>query len=123
MKIDKLKVELKEKEKEINKRIQETLEFHKPYFIKSHFEEKNWLKIILRDMEVEDINYRLLKVEISALKKGISACEKILNSQQINGKNTYTSPIVPLKNSEPLEIGCDGELPSADTLRGSEDGE
>ena len=40
----------------------------------------------------------------------------IIDSQPINGENTYTSPIVPLKDSKPLEIGCDGELPSADRI-------
>jgi hypothetical protein len=98
MKIDELKSELKEKENELKR-------------------DENG-EICLWEEERETI-----RKEISALKKGISACEEILNSQQINGKNTYTSPIVPLKNSEPLEIGCDGELPSADTLRGLEDGE
>jgi hypothetical protein len=39
--------------------------------------------------------------------------------KELIGKNTNTSPVVPKKNKEPLEAGCDGDLSSlSDSLRG-----
>ena len=33
------------------------------------------------------------------------------SQEEITGKNTYTSPIVPERVYKPLEVGCDGKLP------------
>ena len=58
--------------KEIEKIKKEELAFHKPYFEKSHYDEKNWESIILRDLEEQNINYRLLKAELL----GFQECEE-----------------------------------------------
>ena len=67
MNLEQLKSELKEKEKEIKDL----------YYVDG--------KCIFNDKDISQWkapNYEILKAEISALKKGISACEEILNSQQ-----------------------------------------
>lgn len=57
--------------------------------LKSELKEKKWDKISIfcgliraRNPNSDFIEWRILQAEISALKKGISACEEILNSQQ-----------------------------------------
>lgn len=89
MKIDELKAELKEKENELKR-------------------DENG-EICLWEEERETI-----RKEISALKKGISACEEILNSQEsLNGNKANTSPTAPKNVEELSEVGCDRKSLSA----------
>jgi hypothetical protein len=54
------------------------------------------------------------QAKIEYLKKGISACEEILNSQEsLNGNKANTSPTAPKNVEELSEVGCDRKSLSA----------
>jgi hypothetical protein len=74
--ITKNKEEIEKMQEELENKIQEELERNESYFKASNYNPENWRSIVLRDIEVTNINYLVLKERLEAtIKTSIEWCE------------------------------------------------